>query len=231
MSDSESQNVRVHAAPVIARVSVPTPRIEITTHMWITWAELAIEHSQETSIIRNYMMKEHSEGGNFATTLGRETAEAILTVCSAAFSMDALLKVWARLVMDPATVKKWEDPKAKSPMAASRALEVFKRSVKNTTEAGRLAGQWEIVFRQRNEVVHFTEEPGEPVQHPAGIGMTAEANAVYCQENAVAAADLLMATLDAVAAAAKPKMRKWVSDFTPTLERLRDMKKSGEQPS
>jgi hypothetical protein len=197
--------------------------------MWITWAELAIEHDRESRIERNAMMGEYARGGNFAVILGRETAEAVLAICSASFAMDALIGAWARLVMDPAIVSKWESPNAKSPMLASRTLEVLKRSVENSAAASSFAQQWKSVFDRRNAVVHYAEQPGSPVPHPAGIGKTAEVNAIYCQENATAAVDLLMTTLDAIASAAKPKLTKWLSDFSPTLQQLRDKKNADLQ--
>jgi hypothetical protein len=227
MSDSELRGVQAHPAPAAAQASAPGLSIEIAVHMWITWAELAIEHNRESLIARKSMMREYAKGGNYAVALGRETGEAVLAICSASFAMDALINVWARLVMEPAVVAKWESPGAKGPKIASRALEVFKRLVKDAAVASDLAQRWEVVFAQRNDVVHFAEEPGSPVPHPAGIGNTAEVNTVYCQENAAVAVDLLIATLAAITSAAKPKLRKWVADFSPTLEQLLDKRKAG----
>jgi hypothetical protein len=194
--------------------------------MWITWAELVIEHDRESMIARNDMMSEYAKAGNYAVALGRETGQTILAICSASFAMDALISVWARLVMEPAMVSKWESPGAKSPKIASRAHEVFKRSVDTAAVAADLAQRWEVVFNQRNDVVHFAEEPGSPVPHPAGIGNTAEVNAIYCQEKSAAAVSLLMETLAAVSSAAKPKLRKWIADFSPTLEQLLNKRKA-----
>lgn len=229
MSDSEIHNAQANAGPAAGQAAAPKPSIQVIAHMWITWAELAIEHDRESRIERNAMMGEYAKGGNFAVILGRETAEAVLAICSASFAMDALIGAWARLVMDPTIVAKWESPRAKSPMLASRTLEVLKRSVGASASADSLAQQWKLVFDRRNDVVHYAEQPGSLVPHPAGIGRTAEVNATYCQENATAAVDLLMTTLDVVASAAKSKLAKWLNDFSPTLRQLREKKNADLQ--
>jgi hypothetical protein len=223
VSDSEGQAAQAHAGLAAAIASAPTPGITIIVHMWITWARLAIEHERSSAMERRAMMSEHARGGNFAEILGRETAEATLAICSAAFAMDALVSVWTQKLMDPEVAKKWSAKDSSAPALKKRAREVLKRAI-GYKAATTLADGWEVVFVQRNEVVHFAEEPGSPVPHPAAIGNTAKVNAVYSKENATKAVDLLMSTLDQVVAADQTKLRKWISDFAGTLDELKNMR-------
>jgi hypothetical protein len=223
MSDSEGHDAQAHADSATATASAPNLSITITVHMWITWARLAIEHERASALERRAMMSEHGKGGNFAEILGRETAEATLAICSAAFAMDALVSAWTQLLMDPEVIIKWTAKDTSAPALKKRAREVLKRAIGHKA-AMLLANNWEVVFLQRNEVVHFGEEPGSPVPHPAGIGNTAKVNAVYSMENAIEAVDLLMTTLDQVAAADQTRLRKWISDFASTLNELKNMR-------
>jgi hypothetical protein len=59
------------------------------------------------------------------------------------------------------------------------------------------------------------------VPHPSGITSAAEVHSTYSQETATAAVELLIATLNEVESASKPKMTKWVSDFASVLAALR----------
>jgi hypothetical protein len=61
--------------------------------MWIAWAGLAIEHERQSLAERQTMLHEYAQSENFAATLGRETDEAILSICSASFAMDSLIGV------------------------------------------------------------------------------------------------------------------------------------------
>ena len=203
-----------------AHAYAPTPTISVTVHMWITWTELAIEHEQKAQTVRQAMLDLHVKGENFAVELGRETGESLLAICSAAFAMDALVGVWARLVMDPQTVSKWESPTAGINIG-NRAEQVLRRSCKDAKTAIDLTDRWRVVFGQRGGAVHFSETSGPTVPHPSGITNAAEVHSTYGKETATAAVDLLIETLNEVESASKPKMANWVTDFGRVLVVLR----------
>jgi hypothetical protein len=221
MSEAGARDARVHPEVAAARVYVPPLTIVVTVHMWITWAELAVEHEQEALSARQAMLDLHAKGGNFAVELGRETGESLLAICSAAFAMDALVGVWARLVMDSQTVAKWESPGVSINMG-NRTEQVLRRSCKDAKTAIDLSNRWRAVFGQRGGAVHFSETSGGPtVPHPAGIGNVAEVHLTYQQETAAAAVDLLIETLSEVESASKPQLTNWVGDMAHVVASLR----------
>lgn len=229
MSEPETQDVNVDGQTATAHASALQPSILVTVHMWITWAELAIEHEQEALVARQAMLDLHASGQNFATEMGRETGESLLAICSAAFAMDALVGVWARLVMDPQTVSKWESPGARTPMA-SQTGQVLHRSCKDTGTAKKLTDRWRAVIGQRGGAVHFSETPGPTVPHPSGITNAAEVHSTYSRETATAAVDLLIETLNEIESASKSKLRNWINDMTPSLAALRTKRGNRPQP-
>ncbi len=107
-------DARVHPKTLIGHAYAPPPTIVVTVHMWITWSELAIQHEQEALSARQAMLDLYAKGGNFALELGRETGDSLIAICSTAFAMDALVGVWARLVMDQQTVARWEGQPARA---------------------------------------------------------------------------------------------------------------------
>jgi hypothetical protein len=220
MSEAGAGDARAQAETATAHASAPLPTIVVTVHMWITWAELAVEHEQEALTARQAMLDLQAKGGDFAAELGRETGESLLAICSAAFAMDALVGVWARLVMDPQTVAKWESSSGSINMG-NRTEQVLRRSCKDAKAAMDLTNRWRVVFGQRGGAVHFSETPGPTVPHPAGIGNVAEVHVTYRQENATAAVDLLIETLNEVESASKPKLANWVGSMAHVLDSLR----------
>lgn len=222
LNNVEGEDVQIAVPPLIVRAQMPTPGIVITVHMWITWSELAIEHEHESLRARQQLLDAHAKGEGVADALGRETAESLIAVCSAAFAMEALVVAWARLVMDAGTVAKWESSAGRPRGITARTGEVLKRSVKNVSIAQGLTDRWDVVFTRRGNAVHFGETPGVPVPHPAaGIGNVAPIHLEYSEEAATEAVDLLMETLRDVQSARRPNLRGWIGSMTPTIERLR----------
>lgn len=220
MSDPEEAGTKVHAQTATAQASVPTPSILVTVHMWITWADLAIEHAHAAIGARQNMLDLHSKGENFSAEMGRETADSLLAICSSAFSMDALVASWTRLVMDPSTVTKWESPMSKIGIV-NQTGQVLRRCCKDVTTAETLTDRWRSVFAARGGAVHFLETSGPTVPHPSGITNAAEIHTTYSQESAVTAVNLLIDTLTEVESASKPKMKNWLRDMAGTLDALR----------
>jgi hypothetical protein len=220
MTDPEERDATVHGETVGARAYALQPSILVTVHMWLTWAELAIEHEQEALAARQIMLDLHAKGQNFAMEMGRETGESLLAICSAAFSMDALVGVWARLVMDPQTVSKWESPGARINMG-NQTDQVLRRVCKGAKTAKELTDRWRVVFSQRGGAVHFSEVPGPTAPHPSGITNAAEVHSTYSPETAKAAVDLLIETLNEVESASKPKLANWINDMACPMTALR----------
>lgn len=221
MSEAEAQNATVAVPTANVGASASGLSVRVTVHMWITWAELAIEHAQAALAARRNMLDLNNKNQNFAGEMGRETAESLLAICSAAFAMDALVGAWARLVMDPQIVAKREAPGARINMS-SQTEQVLRRACKDSKTALYLTARWRTVFGQRGGAVHFSEVSGPTVPHPSGITNAAQVHVDYSQETANSAVDLLLETLMAVESAAKPTMAKWINDMAGALTDLRN---------
>lgn len=220
MSEREEAVTEVYIQVATAHGSALTPSIFVTVHMWITWAELAIEHAHTAIGARQNMLDMNSRREDFSAEMGRETAESLLAICSSAFAMDALVASWVRLVMDSPTVAKWENPMSKIGIV-NQTGQVLRRCCKDVKTAAELTDRWRTVFAQRGGAVHFLETSGPTVPHPSGITNAAEIHTTYSQESAVAAVDLLIDTLNEVELASKPKMKSWLRDMAGTLDALR----------
>src|ERR1051326_4671430 len=197
MSEAGARETQALAGLPATQAAAPSPTIMVTVHMWITWAELAVEHEEKALSANQAMLDLYASGENFAEELGRETGQSLLAICSAAFAMDALVGVWTRLVMDAQTVAKWEAPSG-SINIGNRAEQVLRRSCKDAKTAIDLSNRWRVVFGQRGGAVHFSEKSRPTVPHPDGIGNVAEVHLTYRRETATAAVDLLIETLSEV---------------------------------
>jgi hypothetical protein len=211
------------AGPIAAGVTVYPPAIEITTHLWIIWAEVAISGTGRTSAARERgersKQTDHT-GAGLSEALSEETADAMVAVCGAAFAIEAVISAIARIVI-PAIARKWETP-GKLPKAASRVREVLKNAITAQATANVLADRWEPVLAARSAAVHFLETPAAPAPHPLGTN-TGPEYVRYSLETAKEATSLLLDTLRALRDDAKPSMAKWGKDFTLTISRLEQL--------
>jgi hypothetical protein len=205
----------------------PELAIRITVHMWITWADLAIEHQQRATADRASFLVARASGDTRSDWLGRETGDSVLSICSTAFAMETLLIAWTRLVMDQETASLWESREGRKPGTTKRLQEVIKRCTGSAKMAASLRARWEIVFERRGGAVHYSETETEPAFHPdAAIGKVAPIHIEYSSENAAEAVSLLMETIGAVKSANLPPLRTWLSSMSSTLNSL-ELKRDG----
>jgi hypothetical protein len=185
--------VEVPTLQAVARV--PTPGIQITTHLWLVWRRVAVENLGRCSAARS------------AGDLGDETAYGMVAICASAFAMEGLLGAWTPLAMPAETIAAWSRPGNKT-KASERVLQVLKHSMVDQRKAEELASHWPPVLESRGDAAHFLEAPKAPVPHPSGTNTSPE-DERYCLENGRAAVHLLRETHEAVASHPKPKIRGW----------------------
>ncbi len=171
--------------------------VEITTGIWIAWANAAAD-------ARARAAESRTRG-----ELNNEMANAMTSMCAAAFAMESLSVALARETM-PTEAAKWEAALGNRTKAVSRVREVLKRSVTLPgPDVENLASRWGDVIGLRNATVHFGETPSEPHEHPSGVNSSKEI-ATYTVELADRCASLLLETLHAIRDKAKPALQRWL---------------------
>ena len=173
------------------------------THLWIRWAEIAIDNEQLSVAAKNKRTAD-----NLHPHLGTEFNHGTVAVCAAVFSMEALTMALASLTMPPATVMKWRGPRSIS--SIKKIQQVLGHAVKGP-RGPQLAVAWETYIRRRNEAVHFLGDSRPSVPYD-GLNVAIEDEA-YSSEAAKGAVDSLLDTLDAVITSPKPPVRDWANGF------------------
>ena len=184
--------------------------------LWPTWVKHAVKHEAGAASARAELLTGYPRS---LDAMSDEMADSQLAICCAAIAMECLAIDWTEPVMPPDIAARWND-RSRRTAATGRVRELLKR-VSSTSNAGdSLADRWVTVFELRGEAVHYLEELGPPVPHPAGIGQCAELYARYSIEAAQSAVDLLFETLAEARAADKPALHDWFEGRATILDQL-----------
>jgi hypothetical protein len=212
-------DAQAQAETAVAKATVFPPSIQITTHLWITWGEVAIQSTHRAAAARARGQATQGDPGRtgLSEALGEETADAMVALCAAAFAVEAVISAVARIVI-PTLAQKWETA-GQLPKAIGRVREVLKNAISTQATANALADRWEPVLAARSAAVHFLETRATPEPHPLGTN-TAPEHVRYRLESAEVATSLLLDTLRALRGDPKPAMSKWAKDFAAAVERL-----------
>jgi hypothetical protein len=202
-------NISVTPQPVTVTVEVPSPRIFMRTHLWMSWARIALQHETMTTAARQELEQAAPENRN-GYMLQNEADAALVTICAAAFALEALSRELDELLtVPPATLAAWQ---RKPPPADKQVLELLKLAVdpKGLVNVWKRELAW--VFGVRGGAVHYrgVSEPAQP--HPVEINV-AVAQVTYSSENATRAVDLLLGILERCRDKPKPPARKWSQEI------------------
>jgi hypothetical protein len=98
-----SGDVQAHAQPAMAAATAETLSIKIRTHLWISWARIAVNHEATAHAARQEMQPGADQSG-----LLMDEADAGLDgICAAAFALEALSRELSELGSIPeATLKR-----------------------------------------------------------------------------------------------------------------------------
>ena len=178
------------------------PGIIAMTHLWLVWAEIAIDHERAARAAREQAVALRPQGSpEFSEALSRELRASMVAVSAAAHALDAFYGAVKRYVQLPATtVEAWERNRT---ARRSRILETLKLGF----AVGRAAQRWHAEFRWlfglRDGVVHAEERWQSLRPHPVGGKMTPE-HVMYAHEASVRAVDLVLDVLDGSFTGPKP---------------------------
>ncbi len=195
--------------------------ISIRSHLWINWAEIAIENEAVARHARHELYpKDPSEG------LRAEMHAGMIAVSASAHALDALYGELQEMIPLPESWRRKEPKTCRGPARHARIVETLKLGF----ALGKAAVEWpprfEWLFDLRDSAVHFEGGFRPPVPHPVGVH-TADTNVSYALESAQSTVDLLLEVLSTCAASPRdqlPSIVKWASDMTPTVEHLTSMR-------
>jgi hypothetical protein len=192
--------------------------ITITTHLWLTWMEIAIEQARLARRARAEMKRLYDDGDSGAALhlLSQEFRASIVAVAASAHAMDAL---YGSLVI-PQTAHK---------LAQNRRGNI-REALKRVFDTGKVNTPWvagfEWLFQMRDAAAHAQEGALPPEPHPV-VGRTGQAHAQYTVEAAERAVDFALAVLRWCVdhpRSKPPATVKWTTDMAPMVTRLEDQR-------
>jgi hypothetical protein len=190
--------------------AIYAPTVLVRNHLWIWWAEIAIEQEDLARHTRARAVEITPSGDGFADLLWRETRAAMIAIAACSHSLDALFGAVRELV-----------PEIRTPRRRSTILETLKAGfeIRGSAAGGRWAGEFNWLFDLRDAALHFEESQAPTVPHPTGTN-TGPENVLYSLEPAERAVSLLIEVLDTCTANPRPALVEWATAMRPTAESL-----------
>jgi hypothetical protein len=191
---------------------VASVQILMQPHLWVWWAEIAIDQERLAREARSEALAITPAGDGFGDALIRETRGSLIAVSASAHALDALYGVVKSLVVP-----------VKASNRRGKLLETFKAAfyVQGPAGGGGWAREFKWLFKRRDAAVHHNEENRGSVPHPTGTN-TSWANVAYSLESAERAVDLLLEVLETAFQLPRPPLAEWASDHQHVLEMLRE---------
>lgn len=186
-------------------------RIRIWTHLWVAWAEAAIEREVEARIARNYG-RAAEDSRDQSAALGWETRAALQSIAAAAISLDDLgHEIWPML----------PEPRPEARPRAARILEILNRGfcLGPLVGSGDLNRRLRPLFDSRKTALHYQGDWSDPVPHPSGTTAGQE-DARYSLEQAEAAVDTLLLVLTTCVENSREITREWAKNMKGSVENL-----------
>jgi hypothetical protein len=187
-------------------------RILMQPHLWLWWAEIAIDQERLAREARKEALGLTSSGEGFGLVLHRETHASLIAISASAHALDALYGVVADITTPVRASTRW-----------ASLLETFKATfdVLGPAGGGAWAREFEWLFDLRDAAVHHDEENRDSVPHPTGTN-TSWASVAYSLEAAERAVALLFEVLETGLGSPRPPLAAWASDHQHVLDGLRE---------
>jgi hypothetical protein len=209
-------NVSVTPQTATARAEVPSVRILMRTHLWMSWTRIALDHEAMAKAAREELEQAAPEDRD-GFMLQKEADAAQVATCAAAFALEAFSRQLDELVtVPPTTLAAWQRNR---PPADRRVLELLKLAVDSAglVVAWRRELAW--LFEIRGGAVHYRGAT-EPVQaHPLGMNVSV-AQVTSSSENATRAVDLLLGIMERCRDRPKPPVRGWSQSIRHAFDEL-----------
>jgi hypothetical protein len=184
--------------------------ILVRTHLWLYWAEIAIDQEDLARQVRQRAIAVTPRGEGFADLIGQETRAALIAIAAASHALDALYGVVKEIVPPLGSGSRW-----------SKILETLKMGfvIGGSAGGGRWASDFEWLFDLRDAAVHFKESQKPTIPHPTGTN-TGPENVLYSLEPAQRAVSFLLEVLDTCTRTPRPPLAAWAEAMRPTVEEL-----------
>jgi hypothetical protein len=202
-----SGHVQAHAQPALGTGMAGTVSLAIRTHLWISWARIALKHEAMAHAARQDMQQ---PGADQSRLLEREADAGLVGICAAAFALEAISRELDELGMVPAATRAaWRKNRLSDD---KQILELVKFAVdpKGLVNVWKRELAW--LFGARGSSVHYRGTFEAPQLHPLGTNV-APSQVTYSAENTTRAVDLLLGILERCRDKPKPPARKWSQDM------------------
>jgi hypothetical protein len=209
-----SGDVQARAQPARVTMTAGTVSVAMRTHLWISWARIALKHEAMAHAARQEMQQ---LGADQSRLLGQEADAGLVGICAAAFALEALSRELDELgVIPQAMLTAWQNS---PPSADKQVLEILKHSVDPRGLVTIWARELEWLFGLRGSSVHYRGMNEPPQLHPLGMNV-APSQVAYSAENATRAVDLLLGILERCRDKPKPPARNWSKEMRGAVEEL-----------
>jgi hypothetical protein len=202
-----SRHVQAHAQPALGTGVAGTVSLAIRTHLWISWARIALKHEAIAHAARQNMQQ---PGADQSRLLEREADAGLVGICAAAFALEAISRELDELGMVPAATRAaWRKNRLSDD---KQILELVKLAVdpKGLVNVWKRDLAW--LFGVRGSSVHYRGTFETPQLHPLGTNV-APSQITYSAGNTTQAVDLLLGILERCRDKPKPLARKWSQDM------------------
>jgi hypothetical protein len=190
------------------------------THLWLWWAEIAIDQRNLARSGRKKVLKNFASGNQ---DISLESRPAMIAVAAASHAIDAFYGEAKEFIPLPASITEtWRRNRTGRP---ERIRETLKRGFRVGRHDRRWKKDFDWLFDLRDAALHHSSENAPPVPHPALPTNISPENADYCVEAADRAAGVMLDIFERCIDAAKPglpQLSEWAGRLQPTVLSLRE---------
>ena len=209
---ARDQHVQAHGIP--SQEAFGSLSIQIRTHLWISWARIALKHETTAVAVRQEM--QHADADQ-SRLLEREADAGLDGICAAAFALEAVSRELRDLEAVPqTTLNAW---RAKGVAADSFVLEVLKHAVDPRGLVNVWKRELKWLFDMRGKSVHYEGAFQPPEAHPLGMNV-APSQVTYSADQTTRAVDLLLGILERCRDRPKPPVKQWSQDMRGAVNEL-----------
>lgn len=195
-------------------------QIKARTVLWISWARIAVQHE---AMARAAVHAMQQPGADQSRLLEQEAEAGMVSICAAAFALEALRRELDGLHLLPtATVTGGAaGTRKRRPPASRQLVELLKHGFDPQGLVVTWMRELKWLFVLRGKSVHYTApDDGEPLEpHPLRMKV-APSQADYSAENASRAVDLLLGILERCRDKPKRPARDWSRGMGGAVDKL-----------
>lgn len=151
----------------VARVT-DSISLMMRTHLWISWGRIALKHEAMAHAARQEMQQ---PGTNQSRLLEQEAGAGLVSICAAAFALEAVSSELNELGLIPvATAAARSLKKPRKPRASMRLLELLKHGFDSHGLVTTWKRELKWLFGARGASVHYEGTFAPAAIHSVGLG-------------------------------------------------------------